>query len=281
MGLLFRFASRFVAGETMDAAVERAVEVNSRGMHAILNFLGEHYTDMSRVKHGLEEYRQSIARIRSESLDASISVKLTQAGLDVSEEACVQTMDELVGVAVDTGVFLWLDMESSAYTDATIRIYRRLLHTTDQVGVCLQANLLRTVGDLPELAKDGGVIRLVKGAYREPKDIALTEKPAVDENYGRLLDLLFRTGRKFAVASHDRRFVDRALHLSDSYERDFEFQMLLGVRDPLKDDLVRRGHRVAEYIPYGPYWLPYFSRRLRERPRNLITMFRSLLDVGN
>lgn len=263
----------------MEEAIARAKDVNSRGMHAILNFLGEHHRDRGQVRKAVDEYDRLIRRVEAEALDASVSVKLTQVGLGISEEVCVEHMEALAAAASDRGVFLWIDMESSAYTEGTLRVYRRLLETRDRVGVCLQANLRRTAQDLPALAEQGGIIRLVKGAYREPADRAFTRKDAVDESYERLLRQLFDTAKEFAVATHDDRFVAQAERLAETHSRNFEFQMLLGVRDPLKDELCRKGYRVSEYIPYGSRWLAYFSRRLSERPGNLLTAFRSLLDV--
>ncbi len=278
MGLLFRFASRFVAGETRGEAVARAREANGRGMHAILNFLGEHHTEMAEVEASVAEYVHLAEGVASAGLDASLSVKPTQVGLGVKEALCRDRFRRIADAAAAHDLFLWIDMESAEYTDATLRIYRELRGRMERVGVCLQANLHRTAKDLQDLAGAGGVIRLVKGAYREDGHIAYTRRGEVDASFGRLLDQLFETQNAFAVATHDPRFVERTLRRGATAPSTFEFQMLLGVQDPLKRRLVGEGQRVAEYIPYGPEWLPYFFRRIQERPRNLLTGVRSLFQ---
>jgi len=169
-------------------------------------------------------------------------------------------------------------MESANTTDDTIWICEQLLTRYGRVGICLQANLRRTADDLDRLIRDGARVRLVKGAYKETPDIAYRTRSEIDRAYLAHLETLFAKARHFAVASHDGRLIVRALALANAHPTPFEFAMLQGVRDPLKAELVRAGHRVAEYIPYGPNWLPYFTRRLRERPRNVITMVRSFVS---
>ncbi len=175
-------------------------------------------------------------------------------------------------------IFLWLDMEGSEYTSATLRLYSECLERYPETGVALQANLKRTEEDLHSLLPRG-VVRLVKGAYREHPSISYRRKTDVDESFRRLMRILFEEGQRFALATHDDRLIEEGLALQREYSRGLEFQMLLGVRDQIKRELRAMDHRVLEYIPYGPEWLAYFTRRIREKPRNLVTAFRSLVDI--
>jgi len=277
VGLLYRFASQWVAGEDLGPALDRIAERNGRGMGAILNVLGEHHTSKSQVEGAVQEYLRVVQAIRSRGLDACLSIKLTQLGLLIDERYCLEQSFRVLEAARGNGIFLWLDMESSAYTDATLRVYRALFAAYSATGVCLQANLRRTRKDLEEAVALGGRVRLVKGAYRE-RAAGFGSRAEVDANTLALTKRLFETSQGFAIGSHDGKAVDAALEMAKAHPCRFEFQFLLGVREPLKRELVRKGFRVVEYVPYGPNWLPYFTRRLRERPRNILTMVRSLLS---
>jgi proline dehydrogenase len=278
MGLLIRFASQWVAGETMADGLARAAEANRRGLGAILNLLGEHHTDPAAIDADVREYLELLDAIRERKLDACLSIKPTQCGLMLGEDAYWRSTKTILDRVRSMGGFLWMDMEGSRFTDATLAVYRRALAEYPEVGVAVQANLRRTEGDVASLLEVGGIVRLVKGAYREPPPAGTAKRRETDANYRRLLDLLFERGERFAVGSHDSAMIDYAIERNKSRSRRLEFQMLLGVRDPLKADLARNGYRVAEFIPYGPNWLPYFTRRLRERPRNILTMVRSFVS---
>jgi len=278
MGLLSRFARQWVAGEAIGDAFRGAREANRRGMGAILNLLGEHYHDRGLVEGTVREYSGMIRGMREADLRGCVSIKPSQMGIDIDPPWCYENVVGIVDLVREDGGVLWLDMEGSAYTDRTLALYERLLSRYDRVGVCLQANLRRTAADLDRLLAIGARVRLCKGAYRESSAVAFTSRPEVDRSYLRLEEALFSHGNHFAVASHDGPMIDRALQLRKTRPKEFEFQMLMGVRDPLKRQLVAAGHRVLEYIPYGPNWLPYFLRRLRERPRNVVTMARSFVS---
>jgi len=278
VGLLFRFASQWVAGETMAAGLARAEEANRRGLGAILNLLGEHNAEQAAVDAAVDEYLELLDAIRARKLDACLSIKPTQCGLMLGEEAYWRSTKKILDRVRSMDGFLWMDMEGSRFTDPTLAVYRRALAEYPEVGVAVQANLRRTERDVASLLEVGGIVRLVKGAYREPPPTGTANRRETDANYRKLLDLLFERGDRFAVGSHDSAMIDYAIEKNRTHRRRFEFQMLLGVRDPLKADLVRQGYRVAEFIPYGPNWLPYFTRRLRERPRNLLTMARSFVS---
>lgn len=277
MGLLIRFAGQWVAGETIDDALRVARAANGRGIHVIVNHLGEHYHEKPPVEATRAEYLRLIARLREANLDADVSLKPTQLGIMIDKEYALSQIVPALDAVKAWGHILWVDMEAASTVADTVWVYERLLARYDKVGLCLQANLRRTEEDLHRLLAMKARIRLVKGAYKESPDVAFMTRAEIDREYLRHLDTLFAEGREFAVATHDGRMIDHALALATERPVPFEFAMLQGVRDPLKAELVAQGHRVVEYVPYGPTWLPYFTRRLRERPRNVITMVRSFV----
>ena len=278
MGLVTRFASQWVAGETMADAIRVAKEANARGIDALVNHLGEHYREKGPVESTRREYLSLLATMKAEAIHGEVSLKPTQFGVLIDRAYALSEMIPILDATKAMGRVLWLDMESAHTTDDAIWIYERLHAQYNRVGICLQANLKRTADDLDRLIERHARIRLVKGAYQETPDIAYRTRSEIDRAYLALLETLFARSRDFAVGSHDGRMIERALALAEVHSTPFEFAMLQGVRDPLKVELVRTGHRVAEYIPYGPNWLPYFTRRLRERPRNVITMIRSFVS---
>ncbi len=279
MGLLIRFARQWVAGETMEDAVRVALDANRRGIHALVNHLGEHYREKAPVEATVQEYLRLVAKLRAANVDGDVSIKPTQFGIFIDKEYALSQIVPVMDATKAWGRIFWVDMESANTVADTIWIYENLRRRYQRVGLCLQANIRRTGEDLERLLPLGARIRLVKGAYKETPGVAFPTRAEIDREYLRHLETLFAKGRDFAVASHDGRIVGRALELSKAHPGvPFEFAMLQGVRDPLKSDLVAQGHRLTEYIPYGPTWLPYFTRRLRERPRNIITMIRSLIS---
>ncbi len=278
MGLLMRFARQWVAGETIEDALRAVRETNARGIHAIVNYLGEHYHEKPPVEATVREYLRLVGQLRSANVDGDVSLKPTQLGILITKEYALSQMIPVLDAVKSWGRVLWVDMEAASTVADTIWVYEELLRRYDHVGLCLQANLKRTEEDLHRLLAKGTQIRLVKGAYKETPEVAFMTHAEIDRAYLGHLEALFRDGRDFTVATHDSRMIDRALELAKDHPVPFEFAMLQGVRDPLKAELVSQGHRVTEYIPYGPTWLPYFSRRLRERPRNIVTMVRSFVS---
>lgn len=278
MGLLIRFAGQWVAGERMEDAIRVARAANARGIEAVINHLGEHYKGRGDVQATLHEYLDLLHGIQDAGVQGCISAKPTQFGILIDRQYALSQLLALTDAVRADGRTLWIDMEGASTTEDTIWIYERLLDRYDRVGLCLQSNLRRTQDDLRRLLPRGARIRLTKGAYRESPETAFTTRAEIDRQFLLHLDTLFRDGRNFAVASHDDRMVRRALELAAEHAVPFEFQMLQGVRNPLTAQLVEKGFRVAEYIPYGPNWLPYFTRRLRERPRNIVTMVRSFVS---
>jgi proline dehydrogenase len=274
-------AARFVAGETLDDAARVLRELNDRGLWANTTLLGEGVHDRAATEAVVEAYEQVIDRIAADGLRANVALKLTHLGLEIDEELALGNVRTLVERAARHGQLLRIDMEQSAFVDATLRTYRALREAgLDNVGTVLQAYLHRTPDDLESLLPLEPDLRLVKGAYLEPPEVALSQKADVDAAYARLLERMLPAIGHTAVATHDERLIDHALQVAEREgvprER-FELQMLYGVRPQLQLDLARRGFKVLVATPYGPEWYPYLMRRLGERPANLLFFLRNAL----
>ena len=274
-------AARFVAGETLDAAVPVLRRLNDDGLLTNTTLLGEGVRDEAETRAVVASYREVLDRIHAERLRTNLAVKLTHLGLSIDEELAQRNVAELVEHAATVGNFVRMDMEESATVDATLRIYRRLRedgHTN--VGTVLQAYLFRAEDDLAALLPLAPNLRLVKGAYLEPPEIAYPQKRDVDAAYARLMEASLAGGGFTAVATHDETLIERAISFARERgipnER-FQFQMLYGVRPRLQLDLVRRGFDVLVATPYGPEWYRYLMRRLAERPANLLFLLRNLV----
>jgi proline dehydrogenase len=268
--LLYPFARKFFAGFKLEDAISRARLVNSRGMGAIIDFLGENVSTQAAADKAKAEYLRVLGEIGKARLDASFTVKLTNLGLGFSYGLTRDNALELANTAKEEGVFLWVDMEGSRHTSDTIRIYREIHGVNPECGIALQACLRRTRDDLEPLIQDGAVIRLVKGAYKEPPEAAFQKSSEVRASWLALAKELFNKSSRFAIGTHDRFLIGQALKLSEGYAGRFEFQMLMGVRDPFKEELLGKGKRVVEYIPYGTDWYGYGIRRLLEKKRNVL-----------
>jgi proline dehydrogenase len=275
-----RVARRFVAGESLDDAVEAAREVNRRLQLASLDLLGENVSDEAGARRAAEGYLAVFDRIAQERLDANVSLKLTQLGLDLSEVLCVELLEKIVAHATSQGNFVRIDMEGSAYTQRTVEITKRVRAKYAGVGTVVQAYLYRTQEDVQDLLATGCRLRLCKGAYQEPPEVAFPKKSDVDANYIKLMKMLLPSGIYHGIATHDPAMIDATKDFAreQNIKRDqFEFQMLYGIRADLQEKLVRDGFRVRVYIPYGVDWFPYFMRRLAERPANVAFFLRNLL----
>ena len=272
--LLFRVARKWVAGYTSSDAIEAALHANRRGMSAILNFLGEDTADAGQVDATVNEYLSLMGMMHDRKVRACASVKPTQLGLAIDYGTCLQNFKKLAARAHELGQFLWIDMEGVKFTEDTITLYLELLKENPEIGIAVQAYLKRSGADILHILERGGKVRLVKGAYHELEEHAFVSRDQVDDNYSRLLKMLADSGNFFAVATHDSKLIDEAIKTSGRCE----FQLLMGIRDELKSQLVAGGAAVAEYIPYGGKWLPYSVRRIRERKRNLLLLARSLVQ---
>jgi proline dehydrogenase len=273
-GFAKRFASRFVAGETLDTALDAVRVLNARKITASLDLLGESVRTEPEAKAAANEYLVMLDRIHEQGLDANVSIKLTQMGLDLDEELCVETMQSILARARDYQTFVRLDMEGSGYTERTLRLFEERLYPgyQDNVGIVLQSYLYRTSADVERAILLKCRVRLCKGAYKEPASVAFPEKKDVDENYVRCMEKLILEGNYPGIATHDPAIIEHAKRFVQekgiALDR-FEFQMLYGVRRDLQEQLVREGYRMRVYVPFGTQWYPYLMRRLAERPANL------------
>jgi len=269
-----KFAQRFVAGETLAEALEAVAQLNRKGISASLDLLGESVRNDREAREAGREYVQMLDRINERGLDANVSVKLTAMGLDISEDLCVATMHDILGRARDYSSFVRIDMESSAYTEKTLRLFEDRLYPNypRNVGIVLQSYLRRTEMDVQRAIDLRCRVRLCKGAYQEPPTVAFPEKADVDASYVRCMKRLIQEGNYPGLATHDPRIIDEAKRFVAEHRIDrdrFEFQMLYGVRRDLQEALVREGYRMRVYVPFGTQWYPYLMRRLAERPANL------------
>jgi len=274
-----RAVKRFVAGETLDAVVPVLKRLRGEGIQATLDRLGEHIGSGREAEQSRDAYIQALHLIRDSGFGATISLKLTQLGLDLSESQCRRHLATVVEAAKGSGLRVEIDMESSRYTDQTLRITRDMHRLYGNVRAVIQAYLYRSEEDVITLCRESVPVRLCKGAYLEPPAVAYPNKRDVDRNYKRLMLNLLGNGFDPAIATHDPALIRSALQFVVEKRirpEHFEFQMLYGVRRDLQRMLVRKGARLRLYVPYGAAWYPYFMRRLAERPANLLFLVRNL-----
>src|SRR3989442_2132438 len=274
--LFYRIAKRWIAGYTIQDAMDAARNANERKIHAILNRLGEHTPDRKLIQQYVEEYLKLLETIQTENLQATISVKPSQIGLASEIPLYRDNLLKIIAKAEEEGCFVWIDMENSPYTESTVEIYRELLGTHKDLGLCLQANMKRTESDLRDLLPRGGKIRLGKGAYPENGEVAFKRRSELNANYLALMHILFEQNGFFAIGTHDEKMITEAKNLSRDHKADFEFQLLKGIRDDLKSSLLSNGFKVNANIPHGPQSTNYSKRRMRERKRNILLLIRSI-----
>lgn len=270
---------RFIAGEELDDAMRVVRRLNREGMEATLDYLGESVREESMAKEALQVYLGILDRLAAEGLRSHVSVKLTQLGLAIEEALAQRHLQALVQSAARHGNFVRVDMEGSAYTESTLRVFRRIDAPREALGIVIQSYLYRSERDVEDLLKFGARIRLVKGAYQEPPSVAFPRKSDVDRNFIKLMQALLSSGVYHAIATHDTRVIDAAKEFARARNLrtdQFEFQMLYGIRRQLQRDLPREGYRVRIYVPFGKQWYGYFMRRLAERPANLMFLLRNL-----
>ena len=273
-GLARKFASRFVAGETVAEGVAAARELSRRGITASLDLLGESVTVEAEAVAARDQYLAMLDRMADSGVEVNVSVKLTQMGLDIAEDLCEANMTRILEKAQALRGFVRLDMEGSAYTQRTLDFFRDRLFPRfgAHCGVVIQSMLRRSARDIEDLIALGARVRLCKGAYLEPPSVAFPDKADVDRSYVRLMERLLEAGTYPALATHDESIIARAREFVRTREippARYEFQMLYGVRRDLQDRLRQAGHNVRVYIPFGTQWYPYLMRRLAERPANI------------
>ena len=274
-GLARRFASRFVAGETVESAVAALRDLNAAGLSASLDLLGEAVQKAEEALHARDTYLETLDRIRAAGADSNVSVKLTQMGLDIDEALCVANMRAIIGKAKTYGSFVRIDMEQSTYTAKTLQLFRDTFYPEfgGAVGVVLQSYLRRTAQDVEAMIALRARVRLCKGAYKEPESVAFPAKRDVDANYLACMERLLEHGHYPGIATHDEKIITHAKVFTRNKgiapDR-YEFQMLYGVRRDLQQALRREGYNVRVYVPFGTHWYPYLMRRLAERPANIV-----------
>lgn len=277
-----RLTSRFIAGESTDQAVEAIRKLNERGCSASFDHLNESVTGIEETEAEVREYLDVLARIQETGINSNVSIKLTQFGLEIDAERAYRNARRVVEDAARRGDFVRIDMEGSAVTQATIDIFKRLRaeFDLDDVGIVLQSYLYRTIDDARDLLKIPARIRLCKGAYKEPPEVAYPDKKDVDENYVRVMRLLLSSGVYHGIATHDPRMIDATIDFAQREgigKAAFEFQMLYGIRRDLQEQLAGDGYNMRVYVPYGKHWYPYFMRRLAERPANVWFVMKNML----
>jgi proline dehydrogenase len=272
-------ARRFVAGETAEEAIKVGQRLHARGIDATFDLLGEDVLDREAARRSAEA-NEHLLRLIPPEVERNVSIKLTMMGLDISEDFCLELTAGILDTARNVGGFVRIDMEGSKHTQRTIDAFRKLRRTHDNVGIVLQAYLHRTEEDVKEAVKRGDRVRLCKGAYKEPPEIAWTDMDDIRASFRKCARLLLDRGNYPAIATHDEGLIQDALdHVREAKigpER-FEFQMLYGLRPRRWDELVAAGDNVRIYVPYGTHWFPYFYRRLRERKENVFFVLRNLL----
>jgi proline dehydrogenase len=280
--LLRGLAQRYVAGEELADGIVVAATLNTQRLQVSLDHLGESVTNVGAAQRAVSAYIEALEAIAREQIEGSISLKLTQLGLDLSEDLCVGHLRTILERARELQTFVRIDMESSAYTQRTLDVHQRLWDAGfHEFGIVLQAYLYRTAADVDRAIERGIPVRLCKGAYLEPERIAYPDKAAVDANYARLMEKLLLHGNHPAIATHDQELIQQAQTIArraDISPDRFDFELLFGVRRDLQLRLVQDGYAVRIYLPYGEEWYPYLVRRLAERPANIGFFVRSLLQ---
>lgn len=276
-----RMSSRFVAGFRIEDALAAATNLNNQGLSVTLDSLGENVTTPAQARQSAQAYHWLLDAIAQSKLDANISLKLTQMGVDLGLDLATRIVSSLVDHAVQANSFVRIDMEGTAYTQATIDLVRQLHAKPENrghVGIVIQAYLRRSADDVSTLLRDGIRIRLCKGAYQEPPDLAFPDKKDVDASFVALTKVLLKSGVFHGIATHDPAMIAATKDFARAERIDpktFEFQMLYGVRRDLQRSLVQEGYRVRVYVPFGDEWYPYFMRRLAERPANVLFLARN------
>ena len=280
--LFKKLTTRFVAGETIDEAVAAIRDLNAEGCSASFDHLNESVANAAEAEGEVREYLRILEQIDRTGINSNVSIKLTQFGLELDPELAYRNARTVVAEAVRRGNFVRVDMESSAVTQVTIDIFKRLRSEfgLNDVGIVLQSYLRRTYDDAVDLLKIPARIRICKGAYNEPPEVAFPDKHDTDSNYIRVMQLLLKSGVYHGIATHDPKMIEAT---RDFMKREgiakeaFEFQMLYGVRRDLQRQLARGGYNMRVYVPYGKHWYPYFMRRLAERPANIWFVMKNLL----
>jgi proline dehydrogenase len=278
------FSKRYIAGDKLSDAVRVVRDLNQRGFMATMDVLGESVSERPLARQMRQECENVLTTITSETLDSNLSIKLTQLGLDIDYDFTLENVRTLVQHAAKQNNFVRIDMEDSSTTDRTIDIYTTLRKDHDSVGLAVQSYLRRTVKDVEALVKQHANFRLCKGIYIEPEQIAFKTRKEINDSFLKLVEIMFEAGSYVGIATHDDELIDGSYRLIEKYAMkpdQYEFQMLLGVRPELRDRILRDGHRLRVYVPYGTQWYRYSVRRLKENPKMAVTIFKAILSRRN
>ncbi|MFQ6107527.1 MAG: proline dehydrogenase family protein [Thermoplasmata archaeon] len=275
-----RVARRYVAGASLADAISTVRSIMDRGSLATIDVLGENTQTVEESREAVSTYREVLSFIQNESLDANISVKPTHLGLRIGRDLCLRNIEELVVEAKRAGNFVRIDMEDHSTTTDTLAIYRELRGRHDDIGVAIQAYMRRSQQDVQSLASEKANFRLCKGIYVEPPEIAFQMMSEINENFVALLKMMLEAGSYVGIATHDDELIARSEAIIEKLglgTNDYEFQMLLGVREETRQEVMSRGHRMRVYVPFGRDWYPYSMRRLKENPKLVRHIIRELL----
>jgi proline dehydrogenase len=256
-------AGKWIAGPSVEDAISRGERFRKIGIGAIFNYLGEALTDPKDIEEATGIYLNTLDKIEDGDQQFQISIKPTQIGLSVSLDAAKKNLERIVSKANEKKIFTWIDMEESELVDKTIELYRSQI-STGNVGLCVQSYLRRTKNDVEELSKEGGIFRLVKGAYTEDEKVAFKTKDEINKNYEDILTFMFENTKMFMVASHDELMIEKAVKLSEEHKKEVWYGMLNGIRNQYLIDLQKRGKKTFSYIPFGQKWIQYSVRRMQE-----------------
>jgi proline dehydrogenase len=281
VSILTIFAKRFITGETIESAIGAVKILNANKMTATLDILGENVTNKEMAIKTADSYLEILEAIAKNGIDSNISLKLTQMGLDISDDFCYENVSRILDRAMALKIFTRVDMEGSPYTERTLGLVYRWHDKYPNIGIVIQAYLYRSEKDIMELNRRKITVRLCKGAYKEPKEVAFQSKLEVNNNYMKLAGLLLKDGPYPAIASHDYKMIEAAMASAKKYGRknnDFEFQMLYGINRSGQRKIVEDGYRMRIYTPFGTHWFPYYYRRLRERKENIFFIIKYMFD---
>lgn len=279
MGILAFFAQRFIAGETVEDAITAVNNLNASGMTATLDILGENVKSQEQAIRTADKYISMLQTIIDNNIKSNISIKLTQMGLDISDQFCYDNVSRILDKAEKLNIFVRVDMEGSDYTERTLQLVYKWHEKYKNMGVVIQCYLYRSEKDIEELNRHKITVRLCKGAYKEPKNIAFQNKDDVNDNFIKLAEKLLKDGSYPALASHDSVMLKAGLDLAEKLGKSkdsFEFQLLYGVNRSAQRELIEQGYRVRVYTPFGNHWLPYYLRRMRERKENVLFILKHL-----
>jgi proline dehydrogenase len=265
------FSGRWIAGAHIEDALEVAKKFNSKNITAIINYLGEAIRDKDKIEATVDRYLFIISKIKENNLNAEISLKPTQLGLGFDEKLLFDSYAKIVGEARRNNIFVWLDMEENNFVDDTIKLYYSQTNSKN-TGICIQAYLKRSIIDVKDITKKDGIIRLVKGAYKESSDVAFQDMEEITKNYVELMRYLFENSKRFMIATHDLSIIELAKNLNKIYNRTIEYAMLNGIRNRYAVRLAKEGKNVYIYVPFGEQWTKYAYRRLREGGHALLIL---------